>query len=131
MGKTGKKKMGGSVIFLVLLMMLVVLGSCRTPAGRTPGEVVDDSTITTKVKAKIFEDSVMKGMGISVDTFDGQVTLTGAVETPQQKDRAGELARSVYGVKKVNNLLNIKKNRKSFWEIPYFFSQNTWFTLFF
>jgi hyperosmotically inducible protein len=48
-------------------------------------------------------------MGISVDTFEGQVTLTGAVDTGQQKDRAGEIARSVYGVKKVNNLLNLKK----------------------
>jgi hyperosmotically inducible protein len=94
---------------LLLLAIIVIMGSCRTPAGRTPGDVVDDSTITTKVKAKIFEDSIMKGMGISVDTFEGQVTLTGAVDTPQQKERAGELAKSVYGVKKVNNLLNMKK----------------------
>ncbi len=101
-----QKKLG---IVLFLLAVFVIMNSCRTPAGRTPGDVVDDSTITTKVKAKIFEDSVIKGMAISVDTFEGQVTLTGAVDTPQQKDRAGELAKSVYGVKKVNNLLNIKK----------------------
>ncbi len=96
-------------IVLLALLLLVVLGSCRTPAGRSAGEVVDDSAITTKVKAKLFEDSVMKGMAISVDTFEGQVTLTGAVDSPQQKTRAEELARSVSGVRKVNNLLNIKK----------------------
>ncbi|MFB3886965.1 MAG: BON domain-containing protein [Thermodesulfobacteriota bacterium] len=96
-------------VVLFFLAMLVMMDSCRTPAGRTPGEVVDDAAITTKVKAKIFEDGVMKGMAISVDTFQGQVTLTGAVDTPQQKERAEELAGSVYGVKKVNNLLNIKK----------------------
>ncbi len=101
-----QKKWG---MVLLLLAIFVIMDSCRTPAGRTPGEVVDDSTITTKVKAKIFDDSIMKGMAISVDTFEGQVTLTGAVDTPQQKERAGELAKSVYGVKKVNNLLNIKK----------------------
>ncbi len=101
-----QKKWG---MVLLLLAIFVIMDSCRTPAGRTPGDVVDDATITTKVKAKIFEDSVMKGMAISVDTFEGQVTLTGAVDTPQQKERAGELAGSVYGVKKVNNLLNIKK----------------------
>ncbi len=101
-------KKGLGVIFL-LVAVFFIFESCRTPAGRTPGEVVDDASITTKVKAKIFEDSVMKGMGISVDTFEGQVTLTGAVDTPQQKERAGELAKSVYGVKKVNNLLNLKK----------------------
>ena len=94
---------------LLLLVIFVLMASCRTPAGRTSGEVLDDSTITTKVKGKIFEDSIMKGMAISVDTFEGQVTLTGAVDTLQQKERAGELAKSVYGVKKVNNLLNIKK----------------------
>jgi hyperosmotically inducible protein len=101
-----QKKWG---IVLLLLAIIVIMDSCRTPAGRTPGEVVDDATITTKVKAKLFEDSILKGMAISVDTFEGQVTLTGAVDKEEQKDRAGELARSVYGVKKVNNLLNIKK----------------------
>ncbi len=94
---------------LVVLAVIMAVASCRTPAGRTPGQVVDDSTITTKVKAKLFEDGVMKGMAISVDTFEGQVTLTGAVDAPEQKERATELARSVNGVKKVNNLLNIKK----------------------
>jgi hyperosmotically inducible protein len=58
-------------------MMVVVLGSCRTPAGRTPGEVIDDSTITTKMKAKLFNDNIMRGASISVDTFEGNVTLTG------------------------------------------------------
>ena len=101
-----QKKWG--MVFL-LLALIVTMVSCRTPAGRTPGEVVDDASITTKVKAKIFEDGLMKGLGISVDTFEGQVTLTGAVDKEEQKERAGELARSVYGVKKVNNLLNIRK----------------------
>lgn len=101
-----RKKLG--VIFLLLAVFLI-FESCRTPAGRTPGEVVDDSTITTKVKAKLFEDNILKGMAISVDTFEGQVTLTGAVDNEHQKERAGELARGVYGVKKVNNLLNLKK----------------------
>ena len=76
------------MIFLVLALIGTMV-SCRTPAGRTPGDVVDDSTITTKVKAKIFEDGIMKGMAISVDTFEGQVTLTGAVEAPQQIEPKG------------------------------------------
>lgn len=96
-------------VVLLLLAMIVVMASCRTPAGRSAGEVVDDSTITTKVKAKLFEDSLLKGLSISVSTFEGQVTLTGAVDTREQRERAGELARSVYGVRKVNNLINIKK----------------------
>lgn len=51
----------------------------------------------------------MKGLAISVETFEGNVTLAGAVDTTQQKDRAGEIAKSVDGVRKVNNLLLLKK----------------------
>ncbi len=94
---------------LILLIGLIVLSSCRTPAGRTAGEVVDDDTIKIKVKAKLFDENILRGFAISVEVFQGQVTLTGAVENEQQKDRAEVLAKDVYGVKKVNNLLNIKK----------------------
>lgn len=45
-----------------------------------------------------------------METFEGNVTLTGAVDTTQQKeDRAGKIAKSVDGVRKVNNLLLLKK----------------------
>ena len=98
--------------FLSLTLLLAVLAlvtACQTPAGRSAGQVVDDGTITTEVKAKLLNDGVTKGIAVSVETFQGQVTLTGAVDTPQQKDKAGQIAASVKGVKKVNNLLNLKK----------------------
>ena len=92
----------------VLALVIPALLACQTPAGRTAGEVVDDATITTKVKAKFFDDSIVRGFAISVKTFEGEVTLTGGVDTPEQKNRAGEIARSVSGVRKVNNLIKIK-----------------------
>lgn len=92
----------------VLVVLIPTLLACQTPAGRTAGEVVDDATITTAVKAKLFDDSVVRGFAISVKTFEGEVTLTGGVDTQEQKDRAGEIARSVSGVRKVNNLIKIK-----------------------
>lgn len=95
-------------VHMVLLLILVLFSACQTPAGRTAGRVVDDSTITTKVKAKLFDADSLSGFAISVDTFEGEVTLTGAVETSEQRELAGELARSVYGVKGVNNLLKLK-----------------------
>ena len=98
--------------FLSLTLLLAVLAlvtACQTPAGRSAGQVVDDGTITTEVKAKLLNDGVTKGIAVSVETFQGQVTLTGAVDSPQQKDKAGQIAASVKGVKKVNNLLNLKK----------------------
>lgn len=89
--------------------LLFYLWSCATPAGRTAGQVIDDATITTKVKGKIFGDSILEGFAISVKTFEGEVTLTGAVENENQRKRAEELARSTSGVRKVNNLIKIKK----------------------
>jgi hyperosmotically inducible protein len=70
--------------------------------------LVDDATITTKIKAKLFDESILRGLAISVDTFEGNVTLTGAVDTESQKKKAGDIATSTYGVKKVNNLIMIK-----------------------
>ncbi len=99
---------GLNVIFACMLLVFV-LASCATPAGRSVGQVVDDSTITTKVKGKLLGDSVLQGFAISVDTFQGEVTLTGAVNVPSQIERAEQIARETRGVKKVNNLLKLKQ----------------------
>jgi hyperosmotically inducible protein len=103
---TQKNKVRLAAICSVIL--LLGLWGCQTPAGRTAGDVVDDGTITTKVKAKLFEDDSLSGFAISVETFEGEVTLTGSVDSLQDKERATQLAESVYGVKSVNNLLKIK-----------------------
>lgn len=66
-----------SVVFILIcfaVLTFVGLG-CQTPAGRSAGEVVDDATITTKVKAGLFDESVLRGLAISVETFKGEVTL--------------------------------------------------------
>ena len=102
----GPKILRSSMV--LLLAVSIALCACQTPAGRSAGEVVDDATTTTKVKAKLFDDSLVKGLAISVETFEGEVTLTGAVDTQAQRQRAESLTRTVTGVKRVNNLLKIK-----------------------
>lgn len=97
------------VCVAVLFTVMVVVSACETPAGRSAGQVVDDATITSQVKAKLLADSVTKGIAVSVETFEGQVTLTGAVDAENQRERAVQIARSVKGVKKVNNLIDLKK----------------------
>lgn len=97
------------LVFAVFACLMFSMYSCQTPAGRTAGQVVDDATITTKVKAKLLHDSVLSGFAISVNTFEAEVTLTGAVDSTGVKERAGVLTRSVNGVRKVHNLLKIKK----------------------
>lgn len=82
--------------------------ACYTPAGRSVGEVVDDVSITTQIKTSLLAEKVLNGIAISVTTFEGDVILTGAVNNSEQKNRASDIAYSIKGVRKVENLLKIK-----------------------
>ncbi len=64
---------------------------------------------TTKARAKLFDDNILGGVGISVDTFGGDVTLTRALENPKQIEHATAIVKGVYGVRNANNLFMIKK----------------------
>ncbi len=74
------------------------------------GAKIDDSVITTKVKAEFISDPIIKSFDIGVVTRDGEVQLSGFVEDQIQVDRAIEVARGVEGVKNVlDDGLSIKK----------------------
>lgn len=96
------------ILAIVVTLCSALLISCYTPAGRSAGEVIDDAGITTQVKASLLANKALEGISISVKTFSGEVTLTGAVDSPAQVRKAGEIASSVRGVKKVNNLVTVK-----------------------
>lgn len=68
------------------------------------GQAMDDTAITTKVKTELLAQKDVNGTAISVDTKNGQVTLSGTVP-PAQISRAEELARKVDGVREVVNQL--------------------------
>ena len=91
---------------LVLVTAFMGCASTRTQEGT--GEYVDDSVITTKVKAAIFGDSELKVFQINVETFKGEVQLSGFVDSHQMAKKAGEVARSVHGVVGVKNNLIVK-----------------------
>lgn len=94
---------------LVALALTTSLGACTVMSGReTVGEYVDDATITTKVKAAMFDDPSLKVMQISVETMQNVVQLSGFVDSEQTKARAGERARSVEGVREVKNDLVVR-----------------------
>ncbi len=76
---------------------------------RTVGIQIDDAMITAKVKARLIDDPITKARKIDVDTVNGVVTLTGAVDSPQEIERAVEIAQSVPGVKKIVNNLRVEK----------------------
>lgn len=96
------------LLALMLAALLALVVSCATPAGRSAGNVVDDAAITTQVKAELLADKLVSGVAISVQTFKGEVTLTGAVDSDMQIRRAENIARSVKGVTRVTNLLKLK-----------------------
>ncbi len=94
---------------LVALAMIAVFVACAsTPKQSSTGELVDDSVITTKIKTLLAEDEFLKSFQISVETRKGIVELSGFVDTQKTKDRAGQIARGVGGVKSVQNALIVK-----------------------
>ena len=95
--------------YLVLLMLVVTFAACAsTPHHEGTGEYVDDSVITTKVKALLAEDDFLKSFQIGVETYKGTVQLSGFVASRNGVDKAGEITRSVKGVRSVKNNLLVK-----------------------
>jgi osmotically-inducible protein OsmY len=104
------KKFGSFLRFLLGLLIIASLaGGCAgSKRYESTGEYLDDSVLTTKVKASILGDSKLKVMQIDVETFKGIVQLSGFVDTQDAAERAVHLARTVKGVKQVNNSLIVK-----------------------
>jgi hyperosmotically inducible protein len=82
-------------------------------ADRTLGQIIDDATITTRIKTALLADNEVNGLRINVDTLDGNVVLTGAAESDAQIHHAGELAAHVEGVQSVDNRISLWKAEDS------------------
>lgn len=93
---------------MILALVAVFLSCASTPKSESAGEYLDDSVITTKVKAMLAKDDVLKSFRISVETYRGVVQLSGFVDTQATIDRAGEITKKVGGVKSVKNNLVLK-----------------------
>lgn len=74
---------------------------------RSAGTMLDDAAITAKVKTELIGDKNVKARNIEVNTVAGQVVLSGYVDSPQEVNRAGSLAKSVPGVVRVKNDLQV------------------------
>lgn len=94
-----------SAVFLAVTLVSV-MGCSSAP--RDTGQYLEDSDVTTKVKAAIYNDPLAKDSEIHVSTFKGIVQLSGFVSSQAAVDRAVELARGVSGVKGVTNDIRLK-----------------------
>ena len=89
--------------------MLASLVSCAgTSKQPSTGQYIDDSAITAKVKAAIFDEDSLKSLQITVVTFKGTVQLSGFVDSAKNVTTAGQVARNVEGVRAVKNDLVVK-----------------------
>jgi hypothetical protein len=94
---------------VVCIGLLTIFTACATTQKHeSTGQYVDDSVITTKVKAAIFKEDTLKTLQINVKTYQGTVQLSGFVDTAQSVSKAGEVARSVGNVVSVKNDLLVK-----------------------
>jgi osmotically-inducible protein OsmY len=94
--------------FFAAMILAVIVGCGSTAQKSSTGEYIDDSVITTKVKAAILEDDELKVTEINVETFKGVVQLSGFVSTSSHVRRAAAVASEVTGVKSVKNDIRVK-----------------------
>ncbi|MGE5844595.1 MAG: BON domain-containing protein [Syntrophaceae bacterium] len=95
-------------ILICIALIAVFVGCASTQKREGTGEYIDDSVITTKVKAAILNEPGLKVFQINVETFKGEVQLSGFVDSAQNVKKAGEVARGVKGVTSVKNNLIVK-----------------------
>lgn len=95
---------------LMSLTLALLLGACAgTETSRPTGQVIDDASITTRVKTEIAQTAGLgQAAAINVSTYRGVVSLSGFVDTQQQIETATQAARRVAGVADVKNNLTIK-----------------------
>ena len=93
---------------LLALTLVTAVGCSSTSKQEGTGEYVDDTVITSKVKAAVFNEPMLKSAEINVETFKGVVQLSGFVSSQAAANKATEVARGVGGVKSVKNDMRIK-----------------------
>ncbi len=91
------------------LSLIMALSACSTSPNQRPvGVAINDTAISTKVKAALAADPDVKATDVQVETFKGVVQLSGFVDSPEQVRRAVDMARRVEGVQDVKNAIIVK-----------------------
>jgi hyperosmotically inducible periplasmic protein len=88
----------------VAVAPLVLSTGCAVTQGREgAGQYAKDKEISARIKTAMYSDPAVKGTQVEVNTLNGVVQLSGFVDNPAEKDRAGQIAASTPGVKQVYN----------------------------
>lgn len=97
-----------ALIAFSALVLLSATGCAVMRDQQSVGAYIDDSAITTAVKASFVENKVVDAASISVETLNGTVMLSGFAKSSNEKNSAETLARAVKGVKQVRNEIAVR-----------------------
>jgi osmotically-inducible protein OsmY len=95
-------------VLLLAAAAFTMVGCAATSKQESTGQYVDDTVITTRVKAAIFQEASLKSAEINVETFKGAVQLSGFVNSQADINRAVQVTQSVPGVKSIKNDMRMK-----------------------
>jgi osmotically-inducible protein OsmY len=101
---------------VILLSVLVVFGlalfsGCASITGRTAGEYIDDSSITTQANAIIIKEPDAGYWKIDVSSTQGNVVLDGFIHDKNAEERIVAKMRQINGVKSVKSNLKVEKKK--------------------
>lgn len=102
----------GAIVITVMIAALMAACSA-TPTQRSAGQTLDDGVLTSRVKAALVENDQTKARQIDVEVYRGDVQLNGFVDSTAAKMAAANTAKSVEGVKSVQNNLQIRDADRS------------------
>jgi len=89
-------------------MTTTMIACSATSTRPSTGQMLDDSVVTAKVKAALIQDPVTKAHQINVETFKGEVQLSGFVDDNEARTRALQVARDIEGVKNVTDAMEMR-----------------------
>jgi osmotically-inducible protein OsmY len=92
---------------------VAMVGCSATRYNRSTGQYIDDKATSARVKAALAKDSLVKASDVHVESFRGNVHLTGFVDHPVQKERASQITRNVRGVEWFKNDIATKEELPS------------------
>ena len=100
--------MGRRAVFILSILLVYLVGCVPMPTQQPVAEAIGDGVVTARIKERLTEDPVTKVHDIKVETFRGNVELSGFVETDQVRSRALQLAKDVSGVKRVRDAMDVR-----------------------
>jgi osmotically-inducible protein OsmY len=102
-----------NAILLTVLMVfgLALFSGCASITGRTAGEYIDDSNITTQANAIIIKEPDAGYWKIDVSSTQGNVVLDGFIHDKKAEERIVAKIRQIRGVKSVKSNLKVEEKR--------------------